>query len=478
MSEPRSRNWLKISCIGCVGLPCLGLMFTFGFIKCQISKEGENLAPELAKLRAMGIPTEPEDLRPNPPISDSQNAAPVYEKIASADKSSSNLASKRERDLISQYSGFPGDLADYRAALKKYEPVFALIETLPTKPGFDMKRDYSKGFLTEFEEFAQMKNVVKMLATRTQFWIDEKKYDRALKDLETQYIIANHLSEEVTLIGALVNIAIGAIADASLDRLLSAIQNNQPMLAKTEAMLVKRLKAPNLRRAFYGEMVLGRVGIQTMESWRAVTSSMFDEDIELSGLEASWDRMTIGDPAVKKMLEARSVAMWRELFEKFPKDDLDWQGFKKAFQEVDAKVQADNSLQNKLNQILFPVFDQASLAFAKSVAQQRVSLLNVKLLRARAPGLPSNLSQFGKLAVDPMDGKPMRYLRKGNAFKVWSIGQDLVDQGGKPRKPGSSDRDFDIVKGTGMGLPSPVIRPVGSAGSSFSGGPGAPPGFP
>lgn len=466
MPEPRARNWWKISCIGCVGLPCLGLMFTFGFVKCQVSKEADKLAPELAKLKRMGIPTEPEELRPNPPVPDAQNAALLYRRISEENKKIGQLVTKRERDLISLNTGFAGDFAEYRAALKKYQTSFALIDQLPSRPRMDYKQDYSKGFPVEFEEFASVKNVAKMLTARSQFWIDSKQYDRALKDVETQFVIANHLSEEVTLIGALVSIAINAIADASLDRLLYAIQNNQTMLAKTEAMLVRRLKVPNIRRTFYGEMILGRVSVRTIDSWRFFDMMGGADPVEPTGMEKSWDRMTIGNPDVKRMFEARAVAMWRELFEKFPKDDLDWQGFQKAFKDVEKKINADQSLPNKINQVLFPVFDQAALAFAKLAATQRTALLSVKLLRARASGLPKNLSKYGTLAIDPMDGKPMRYLQRGKGFKVWSIGQDLIDQGGKRRVPGASGQDYDIVKGFDIGLPPPTVKPVGAPSSS------------
>lgn len=446
-------------------------MLTFGFVKCQVSKEADKLAPELAKLKKMGIPTEPEELKPNPPVPDAQNAALLYQKITEENRKIGELVTKRERDLISLNTGFAGDLAEYRAALKKYQSSFALIDQLTSRPRMDYKQDYSKGFPVEFEEFAATKNVAKMLTARSQFWIDSKQYDRALKDVETQFVIANHLSEEVTLIGALVSIAINAIADASLDRLLYAIQNNQPMLAKTEAMLLRRQKVPNIRRCFYGEMVLGRVSIKSVDSWRFFDPSG-SNPAEPTGIEKGWDRMTVGDPGVKRMFEARAVAMWRELFEKFPKDDLDWQGFQKAFKDVETKINADQSLPNKINQVLFPVFDQAAMAFAKLAATQRTALLSVKLLRARATGLPKDLSKYGNLAIDPMDGKPMRYLHRGKGFKVWSIGQDLIDQGGKRRVPGASGQDYDIVKGFDIGLPAPVSKPVSTSGrNGFAGGP-------
>ena len=471
MSENRSRKWLKISCIGCVGAPCLVLMLCFGWIKCQVSREGAKLPGELAKLRKMGIPTEPENLNPKPPVSDSDNAALIYAKIDEKLEAFKALGDRRYSSLVVQYTGFPGDTPEYQKALVQYEPVFALIESLRTRSRIDFKRDYSKGFDVSFDDFSKLKNVSKMLSSRVRYWIIQKQFGRALQDVEIQYVVANHLSEEPTLIGGLVCIALNAIAHASLDKLLEAIQDVQPLLAKTEAMLLRRQKLPSIRSAFYGELVLGRIGIQQLRSWKSMEYSS-EGPGEPSALEKTLDRMTLEDPAFRKMFEARAVAMWRELFENFPKGETDWPAFRKAFKDLDTKVQADNSLQNKVNQILLPVFDQASTAFAKTDASHRVALLAVRLLRMRPNGLPKDLAAFSKLAIDPMDGKPMRYVRKEDGFKVWSIGGDMVDHHGTRSGTGVSYNQTDIVLGYRIGFPVVPSKPVQLPAAG-----GPPPGF-
>ncbi len=470
MSESRSKSWWKISCIGCVGLPCLSLMLAFGWIKCQIGKEGDKLEPELAKLKKMGIPTEPEELNPKPPVTDAENAALLYRQVDEALQKVKSSETQRVVRLIGEYTGAPGDRADYIASLQKHKAVFDLIEPLRNKPRVDFKRDYSKGFDILLAEYGQLKSLTKLLSARIVYWIDQKNYDRALRDLELQYVIANHLSEEPMLIGGLVCIALNAIAHASLDRFLYAIQDNQPMLAKTEAMLTRHQRVPSIRKAFYGEMVLGRVAIQNIKSWKDFEMSLTGEEPERGSFDRSWDRMTIGDPKVKKMFEARAVAMWREFFESFPKDETDWLAYNKAAEAMEKKIEADQSIQNKINQELFPVFSQASSAFAKADASHRVALLNVKLLRKRPTGLPADLSAYKTLAVDPFDGKPIRYLRQGRGFKVWSIGADLADNKGTKMAPGVKFKDTDIVLGYSIGFPPPTVRPANTSGYTFGDG--------
>ncbi len=223
-----------------------------------------------------------------------------------------------------------------------------------------------------------------------------------------------------------------------------------------------------MRRALFGELVMGRIGIQNIRSIRETEMMLTGED-----LSHPLDRFTVQDPSVRRMFEAKLVEAWRKFFEAAPKDPTDFKGINKALAALDAKISADNSLENKLNQILFPVFSQAGNAALKIQGQQRMNLLAVKLLRLRPTGLPTSLKAFGTLAIDPMTEKQMGYDRKGNGFKLWIAGQDGIDNGGVAYIPstGMSRTGTDIVLGFDIGLPPPIVRAVKKAGSAPAGMP-------
>ena len=145
----------------------------------------------------------------------------------------------------------------------------------------------------------------------------------------------------------------------------------------------------------------------------------------------------------------------------------------RALKKFAREIEADGSIANRMNQMLFPVFDQAATAFGKMQAEHRVALLAVKLLRLRPTGLPPNLSQFGQLAIDPLTGKTMGYVRRGDGFKVWSVGGDLHDHGGRKRGTGFSYKDQDIVLGYRIGFPAPAPKPVNLPAGSRGTVPGA-----
>jgi hypothetical protein len=172
------------------------------------------------------------------------------------------------------------------------------------------------------------------------------------------------------------------------------------------------------------------------------------------------------------MFEAKHVQAYRELFQSLPKNEQDLPAMSAAMKKFTAHIENDDTLANKLNQLLFPVFAQAEAAFAKMQAEKRVSLLAVKLLRMRPEGLPADLSKFGALAIDPLTGKSMLYVRKGGGFKVWSVGGDLNDNGGRKRGTGVNYKDTDIVLGYRIGIPPPTKKPVNLPPGSPSAIPG------
>ena len=57
-------------------------------------------------------------------------------------------------------------------------------------------------------------------------------------------------------------------------------------------------------------------------------------------------------------------------------------------------------------------------------------------LDALVPGI------IAKVPVDPFDGRPVRYRRKGKHLVLWSVGRDKKDAGGVERSPGSGEPDI------------------------------------
>jgi hypothetical protein len=91
---------------------------------------------------------------------------------------------------------------------------------------------------------------------------------------------------------------------------------------------------------------------------------------------------------------------------------------------------------------ILPAFDWLFEASTAMVAHQRIlmTVCDIETYRAEHGKLPDELSALRSVAVDPFDGNPLRYIRRGaEEYSIYSVSQDMTDNGGLPwtgRTPG------------------------------------------
>lgn len=440
---------LRLSCIGCTVIPSLLIISGLFFIRTYVNRVGDKLPAELAKLRALGIPVDPVDLNPKPPVADAENAAHIYKSIGyqfealKDDKNSSAL-----RVALGRYSGpraNPADLPLVLQAMTKFAPIFSDAEKLLSKPRVDYKRDYSKGFNLLFPEYSEHRQLTKWMVSRANAQMQSSNLDGALKSIHVAFQIGQHDADEPTLIGALVCIAEHAIAYRQLEAYLTQVRDNPVQLGKVKSMLASVQPLPDLRRCFAGEFVLGRESLKSINKGSDLAAMAGD-----SSLERDLGRIPLGNPGVKRMFEANHCEAWRRVFERMPEDGRDWRAINEAMVSEGKRIESDKSIDNMINRILFPVFDQACQAFGRQQAERKLAILATQLLIDRSKGLPNDLRRYGKLAIDPLSGKSFGYRVKGKGFLLWSVGRDLQDNGGVVRSPGSQSTAGNSYDGVDM----------------------------
>jgi hypothetical protein len=132
-----------------------------------------------------------------------------------------------------------------------------------------------------------------------------------------------------------------------------------------------------------------------------------------------------------------------------------------AFRKVETKVQANPRLK-EIGYILGPVLQlretQARLRCAiAAVAAERYRLKHEKTW----PGGLDDLVKDGLLKEvpkDPYDGKPLRFKRTPTGVIVYSVGPDMIDNGGKvgPATPRAAGTDIGFELWDPRGLAAPV----------------------
>jgi hypothetical protein len=449
-------GWKKPLLFGCFGLPLLICALGGGFLCTTVNRIGSNLPQEIAKLKGMGIATEPADLNPKPKVADAENAASLYRSLGyqieaiEADKSKAEVIKLLDTFGISDNAD--ADLGRILREIQAHQGLFADIDKLAGKPRVDFQRDYSKGIMVLFPEFADMKRIAKWQCGRARAqWMTGNRH-AAIDSLRTAYRTAEHAAEEPNILGCLVPIAISAICHRVLDRFITDARNDASTLKQLAEMLSNVRDRADMRKALEGEFVLGMATLENLEPKLFANIAQLYEGKTTAS--PAWLDTLMSNPRIRKMYTAKFAEAWRLTFEQIPSDREDWTGFQEAVESRTKAIESDRSLDNIFNQIMFPILDQAVWAAAKQVAERRTELVSLKLLLARRKGLPADLSMYGQLGIDPFTSKQLGYRREGKGFKVWSVGMDRVDQGGVGRAPGGEGwKGIDIVMGFDIHIP-------------------------
>ena len=76
---------------------------------------------------------------------------------------------------------------------------------------------------------------------------------------------------------------------------------------------------------------------------------------------------------------------------------------------MDAAIEADKSLWNTMNKILFPVFVQAATAVGGVETQRNLTLTTIELfeIRLRSGAFPASLPNQAS-SMDPFSSKPLK----------------------------------------------------------------------
>ena len=106
-----------------------------------------------------------------------------------------------------------------------------------------------------------------------------------------------------------------------------------------------------------------------------------------------------------------------------------------------------------ISRMLFPVFSRANIKSDHAIAQlhELRVVLALKAYKRQHGAYASSLTDLQgtlswKLPQDVFSGKPFHYQPRGDGFVLYSLGQDLDDDGGLgPKAAGKNWKDCDIV---------------------------------
>lgn len=364
-------------------------------------------------------------------IADSDNAALLYKSAA--------MALRAGGDLWSQIK--PEELAGTnREEVIKYldsEEVITALELVKKgtgKAGCRYDLDYTKGPGILLPHISELRSLERLLAAQTKLKIERGDYEGAWKNAEIGYKLANALLTEPILISQLVRIAMFGVIDQVVIDLCKVCPPNEVQCEAirdtikpfAEVSPVSAVCGMDAERVLMGEWVFRQ------------PASEFVNLISIDGgrnLRAI-DRIA-GRIVFCKMCRQSMQASYLNVMAEMTK-----------FMEApywEAPVSSGRLIEDNIPR--WDIFSRMLVPAISSVKGRHVSLLARAVLTQTAMGLiqhklvhngfPVTLAEcdakyLSVQPVDPFSGQPLIYRLEGKGFVLYSVGENMKDDGGKP----------------------------------------------
>jgi hypothetical protein len=430
-----------------VAVAALGL---YGYVRYDYSSAAGHLAGATAQAESLGLPLLPQDLQMDPPVTDAQNAAPLYRQIhARWESRSKELQSNATR--VALQAVYDQDAADLSAARKTLDGVadeLRLASQAAQLPGVDYKRKWADGPFVILPEFKTYKDIVKRLSERSLLNAREGKLREALEDLRTASMVARHASSEPVLIAGLVHIACESIALNAARRIATLRAEDAQALRDLRACIGEFPAKPGIEHYLKGEVFFGYwTSLHLYEFVRRSRAEldydMFSEPVPMIALTPPLFERDL----VQKAHAATVLRYWLEAFT--VGRSVDWEP-REVGKRLDVMArQCELSLRprDQALKVLFPVFAGLGEALLKNDADRLTSMAmaDVLLFRNRHGRLPKDLAEAGVSALDPFDGKPLKYRTTSTGFRIYSSGGNGKDDGGYFRWERKEHQDQDVA---------------------------------
>ncbi len=302
--------------------------------------------------------------------------------------------------------------------------------------------DFTAGNNAQFPHFARLRKGVWLLNLEAILYADTEPR-LSVRSIVSSIKLARSVEKEPVLVSQLVRIACQALAVSTLEHLVNRTDLTDEQLGELSQAVVVSQAPPALSQSFIGErcMTLATLAKPSTLASHVLTGS--HGSAPTSGLEF---HLTTFSLALHRFagLTDRSTLTYLDLIEDYLETaQLPEDRRHRAIETIGARCDAVSRTDSVLDHIVPPIarVERQNLgvisllrAAQTALAIQRYRLAAGKLPDALPDLVPTYLDTVPR---DPFDGKDLRYARLQAGYVVYSIGENLRDDGGTERPPGS-----------------------------------------
>ena len=405
-------------------LPLLLLVVPCGILVILWISSTNRLNQRLAELRSQGMPASAEELNDFYQIPDGvadstglwMDALAASESLKSVDIDQQMalpfIGKGATPVLLPEETWEQLDAA--RAFLLQMESQMVTIKTAAKAGGAArFPTDFSLGLTVDLSSAQETRHVSRLLQLDTCVSLHDEKPEQAFQNLLHMFAVSDVLQAEPSLVSQLVRIATFTIGCDFSGKLLPRGQWSDAQLAALQDAAMRADFLNEMQRTLCGERALC---LSAMEMLPSTALQVSNKNKALDLFEIAVGEVHSTWPAA---LKAGSIVM----------------------SEMDA---LSNSPFTKISNMgvlmMFPAIDAAVSAGARAAARQRclIASIAVRRFHLQHGKLPSSLGELqdllpgedSALLNDPFTGQPLLFSFQDNSSLIYSVGQDLKDDGG------------------------------------------------
>jgi len=396
---------------------------------------------EIALIRSRGEPVTMKDLAA-PKVPDTRNAAVVYEqafRLMGTPPMQSAISCVQGFDCATAGSAEWSGLAKAVAVLK---PLRALAEEAQRRPVCVFEKDWSRWQDVYFPENSHIRSLAKYLAADAMVSAHAEQMSEAARALELAYRMDGALEDGQMIICHLVRASVAAICHDALRACLAEGSFDRASLVRLSEAIHKIDPRPGFVRAMRGERVDGMWMFHHMRVWAS------DEYCTLGGYPTIYEDNYLLRPlrnldeAAYLRLMRRAIGtagMTRREMASRGLHPVDERDFPRYATLAACLTTLDSRICGAMDKML------AQLALAQAV-------IALEVYGCRFAGYPASLEEAEQelrrgIPKDPYSGQSLIYARTRTGFRLYSLGQDMDNDGGLDPEPAGLDpsRDGDMV---------------------------------
>ncbi|MES1227326.1 MAG: hypothetical protein ABUL72_01565 [Armatimonadota bacterium] len=423
MASKKTWKWLA-------GSTVLVVLATAVFVRLSYAGVGPSDDELIRMTKKAGIPQTTEELYPAYKGEPDKNAATYVDKLRDIDnslKSSTGVEFKALGDDI--------DPEDFRVAFETYKPYFSLLEKASEcqawyPPDRHLRLNFiqaeGEGLSTASDsvppDFIVYKLAVQRLSARARLRAKDKDFDGALADLNRMVKLADLVGQDPTIMGLVVDAAYLAVVQTTITKCIEFANKDAKVLAELQNVL----ESP--KPFDYRHFVMADAATACLFASHPVTRFVVDADGQDGGRAKVYD-------STRWYWAPKVVSAWVAIVKDLDAKPFDAVSAEKTFEKN--MVPLVSSHDGRLNgaHVVAPQYDQ--LIVPIKTLQAKHDLLAVSLT-ALLTGAPPSVQG----TVDPFGGAPYHLVTTSNGWKVYSVGSDAKDDGGKVGDAGHHDVVF------------------------------------